>query len=222
MGEEYTREVTVLGSVPHLGPVLVYDDIEYLFKWTKANGVGDSVCEKSATLAYNGDSCLHVKTRVTSAAEEDVCLGYRLLFQRPGQRYRMECLFMPDAAASAKEIIFWITLDDGATVHHIRVKWDAANTKWIYQDTGGGYADFAGGSQNLNANQYHRFLVEWDENSHKITRFVCNGLELRDLSLDYYTAANVAAVSMRLDLGLTAGASPPGEIYFDDVLVMEI
>lgn len=222
MGKEYTREILVLGQVPHLGPVALYDDIEDYLKWIKANGVGDSVLEKSQTLVYNGDYGLHIKSRTTAAAEDDFVSGYRLLYQRPGRRYRFECLFVPDAIAAVKLIYFKLLISDGVLQHQVFVSMDRASGKWTYKSSGGGTADFPGGDQALVADSYHRVLFEWDESKKQITRLVCDGLELSGLELDYYTTASAAAVSMRVDVGLQAGASPPGEIYVDDVLVLEI
>lgn len=222
MGKEYEREITVQGSVPNLGPVLLFDDIEDLLKWVEAGTGGDSVFEKIATVAYNGSACLHMKSRTTNAAEDDEISGYRDTIMRPGKRYRMECLFRPDASAQSKLVFFRALLYDGTNSHNAQVRWDEVNTKWQYLNSVAGWTDVPGGSQDLVADQFHRFLLEWDLSSGKYIRFVCDGLEVDLSGVSFYVTADASATIMRLDVGMFAGAAPPGELYFDDVLVLEI
>lgn len=222
MGKEYAREITVMGSVPHLGPVLLYDDMESLFKWVKAGGAGDSVFEKSDTVAYNGTSSMHMKTRATDAAENDEIAGWRDTFLRPGKRYRVECLFMPDASGQSKFVLIEPKIWDGTTYHLLGVRWDEAGSKWQYRAAGPVWSDIPGGGQTLVADQFSRMLLEWDQNLKTYSRLVCQGLEIDMSGLGYSYVADGVPTLMRLDLGMTAGAAPPGEVYFDEVLVMEI
>lgn len=222
MGEESIRRIMVLGSVPSLGPVVLFDNIEDLLKWTKADGVGDSVLEKSQTLVYNGDQALHIKSRTTGAAENDEVYAQRELYQRPGQRYRFECFFAIDEDEQAKYVDFLIYVFDGTLQHVVSVRHDPVNHKWQYLNPGATLTDIPGGAQHLQRDTYHRLLLEWDAVSKEYIKFVCDALE-QDLSgTAYYSGSDPAAVRMLLKIGLTAGGTPPGELYFDDVLVMEI
>lgn len=222
MGKEYEREITVLGSVPNLGPVLLFDDMESLFKWTEAGTMGDSVFEKIATVAFNGSASLHMKTRTTGAAENDEISGYRMAFMRPGKRYRLECLFRPDAVAQSKYVYFEPKIWDGTNYHLLRVRWDEAGAKWQYTDAVPSWQDIPGGAQDLLADQFGRLLLEWDQEKKEYIRLISGGLEVDMSGLSYASSASGAAQALRLDIGMTAGATPPGEVYFDDVLVLEI
>lgn len=222
MGEEYSRQVMVMGSVPHLGPIMLFDNMEDYLKWGKANGAGDAVVEKSQTNVYNNDYALHVKTRPTGATEDDVCSGYRILYRRPGKRYRFECLFAPDSSAAAKLFFIKIIIQTGAVTYTIGVAWDEENTTWQYIDSNGNYTNITGGSQNLLADQYSRVMFEWDENAGTYGRFVAGGLELDLSSLSFQSSVAAQPESLRIDIGIVAGASPPGECYVDDVLLREI
>lgn len=222
MGKEYAREITVMGSVPHLGPVVLQDDMESLFKWTQAHGTGDSVFEKIDTVAYNGTSSMHMKSRTTNAAENDAIEGWRDSYLRPGKRYRLECLFMPDAGAQVKFILFEPKIWDGTTYHLLGVRFDGINSKWQYRATGPTWTDIPGGAQTLVADQFSRMLLDWDQNLKTYLRLVCGGLEIDMSELGYSFVADGVPTVLRLDLGMTAGAVPPGEVYFDDVLLMEI
>lgn len=222
MGEEYVRRIMVLGEVPSLGPVLLHDDMEDLLKWVEAGTGGDTVFEKIATVAYNGSASLHMKTRTTGATEGDETTGYRDTFRRPGKRYRLECLFRPDASAQSGYVLFSVAVFDGTTQHNPYIRWDEVNAKWQYRDGADSWADISDGDQNMVEDQFHRFLMEWDENSGKFIRFSCDGLEVDMSAISYYAPASAAEEVLRVDLGLMAGATPPGEVYFDECLIMEI
>lgn len=222
MGKEYEREMAVLGLVAHLGPVVLYDDMEDLLKWTEAGTGGDTVFEKITTVAYNGSACLHMKTRTTTATEGDGIYGRRDSFQRPGQRCRFECLFRPDAAAQNGLVYFQMVIYDGTNVHSLKMAWKGVLKKWQYNNAVNTMTDVPGGGQGLGLDEFHRFMMEWDENSGRYIRFVCDGLEVDMSELSFYKTADASGQGMHVDVGMLAGVSPPGEVYFDDILVMEI
>lgn len=222
MGEEDIRRIMILGSVPTLGPVMLSDNMEDLLKWTESGSGGDTVFEKCTTLAYNGSACLHMKTRTTNAVEGDVVIASRFSFQRPGKRYRFECLFKHVMDAATKELFFQIYVYDGTNYHNSILKYVVAGPKWQYYTTGGAYVDVPGGSQFLAEEGWHRFLVEVDNHLGEYIRFVCDGLEIPMSGLPYRKGASAQAVKMFVILEAMAGVSPPADAYFDDVLVMEI
>jgi len=222
MGSEYIRQIMVLGLVPSLGPVVLFDDIEDLFKWVEGGTGGDTVFEKIATVAYNGSACLHVKTRTTNAAANDNILATRSTFQRPGRRYRLDVLFRLEVLANCKMLTFRCRTYDGSNLHTVAIRYDPQNTKWQYMNLAGAETDIVGGSQNLVAAGFHRLLVEWDESKGEYTKFICDGLEIDMSGLAYSKSASAGAVRILLDLEIKAQSTTPPEAYFDDVLVMEI
>lgn len=222
MGEEYIRQILLLGYVPTLGPVVLYDDMEGLQKWTFELAAGDFVLEKSATVAYNGSASLHMKTRTTGAVAGDLVGGYRTSFQRPGKRYRVEFLMRIDVSASAAATWVQCSVCDGMNAHYIKFYLDEVNAKWQYLDSANNLVDLTGGTQDLVADQFHRVMFEFDEESGKYITFVCDGLEVDMTGISYRKAASASAVNMKIEFVVVAGATPPGELYIDDVLVMEM
>jgi len=222
MGEEFVRRIMVLGDVPSLGPVIVFDDMEFLLKWTKSGTGGDSLLEKSATVAYNKDASLHLKTRTTNGVEGDAEVASRVLYQRSGKRYAFECIWMPDAAAGAKETIFEADIYDGALLHQVALKYDKVNDKWLYFAAGPAFTDVPGGAQSLQTGTWHRLRFEFDEASGLMRKMESDALLVDMSTLSYYSTASVVAVRLHCKITVVAGATPPGEVYVDDVLVMEI
>jgi len=222
MGEEYIRRIMVLGSVPSLGPVILFDDIEGLLKWV-ASGTGTGyVVEKLTTAAYNGSACLHVKTRTVGASADDIVVATRSFFRRPGLRYRVESLFEILVNSNCKLCDFEVYLYDGTARHAPGVRYDVVNQKWQYRTGIATYTDVPGGSQNLEGADWHRVLFEFDEARGVLTRLICDGLELSGLNLGYYRSSAVGGVYCLLNLSIGSVSTTPPEAYFDDVLVMEI
>lgn len=221
MGQEYIRRELILGSVPNLGPVILSDDMEGLFKWTGTGNVGFTA-EKSTTVAYNGSASMHLKTRVAGAAANDWVNALRDVCHRPGMRYSFECLFQLGVTGDTKEIIFSIGMRNGTVKHVVRLCYDSQNDKWCYWNSAGAYADIPGGSQDLFGGSWHRLLFDFDENKGQYLRMICDGLEISLIGLAYQVAADANPVWGYCEVWLVAQAATPPELWIDDVLVMEI
>lgn len=222
MGREFIRQIMVLGSVPTLGPVILFDDMEDLFKWGDWGTGGDFVNEKQGVIAYNGSNAGHVKTRTTGAQATDAQESRRAIFQRTGKRYMAECLWIPDAAAQMELFRFGFLIYDGVVLHEVHVAYSMAGEFWLYLASGGTEAFIPGSTQALQDGVWHRLLIEIDQNKGYLIRLVSDGLDLLGLELPYQKQGNNTPTQAWIKIGLKAGATPPGEIYYDDVLVMEI
>lgn len=222
MGKEYIRQIMILGSVPSLGPVMLFDDMEDLFKWVETGTAGDTVFEKIATVAYNGSASLHMKSRTTFAAALDTITGSRLLFQRPGKRNRLELLFRIEVNADCKWLSLGCSTKDGTNLNIARLRYDVANTKWLYLNSASGYTDVPGGSQGLLQAGWHRVLLEWDEANAKYKRMVCDALEVDMSAIAIPQSADATPQNMQVNITLTTIGAAATEGYFDDVLVLEI
>lgn len=222
MGKEYVREMAVVGSVPSLGPVIVFDDMEDLLKWAQVGDLGDDVFEKSAAVAFNGSASLHMKTRTTASAEDDETSGQRILFERPGKRYRLECIFQSVNNPNTKSIWFKVELCDGALRHRIQLLWTVVGNEWKLRNTGNTFTTIVSANQLLLDTGWHRVVLEFDQAKKEYLRMICDDME-KDLSgTGYYTGAEVAEKWLDVQVGVIAGALGPAEGYFDDVLLLEI
>jgi hypothetical protein len=222
VGQEYIRQITVLGSVPSMGPVILYDDFESLLKFTMNGGTGDSTFALDAAVAYNGDHSLHMKTRATAAAENDWIECQRLSFQRPGRRYSFEVTWNYSTVLANKEILFQLFIADGAMAHACTLKYLPNSSKWQYLNSAGAYSDVPGGSQLLYAGGWHRLMFSLNEDSGKMIKVVSDGLEIDLSDLSYYQNAAVTGVYASAMVRAIAHTSPPAEVWIDEVLLMEI
>jgi len=222
MGEEYIRRVMVLGEVPSLGPVIVFDDIEDLLKWAKGEGVGDSVFEKDITYAYNGSACLHMKTRTTDAAALDQIDAHRFVAERPGRRYRYEIFWRFPDRAKTLEVWFDSEIVGAGNIYRAGVQYLPNANVWAYQDAGGTFVQVPGSAQKLEPLGWHRLTFEFDLSKEKYIKMVSDGLEIDMKDLALYSVSSDLGHYMKVFVRLVTSGAAAAEMYFDDVLVMEI
>lgn len=222
MGKEYVRNITVIGEVPSLGPLILFDDMEGLFKWGKTGTGADYTVEKDATVAYNGLACLHLATRASNPAEDDVVAAHRYLYPRPGKRYRIELLFQYENSTFCKLLEFDFSIQDGTYLHNIFIRYDPVNAKWQYKSAAGAWVDVVDGAQGLLQAGWHRLVFEFDQNAKEFKSLVCDAKEMDLSGIRYQVAGNGADQYAKLDFKVVAGSTTPPEVYIDDVLIMEI
>lgn len=222
MGKEYLRDITVIGLVPSLGPVILFDDMEDLFKWSESDGVGDFVFEKDSAVAFNGSASLHMITRTAGAAPADVVTAWRRFYQRPGKRYRVELLWNLAANARCNLVTFKVSIMDGSAEHRAAVFYDSQNLKWLYMDSGSVPRDVVDGAQNLCEGAWHRLMFEIDEVKGEYLRMVSDGLEIDLGGTAYYNPSNGAVIKGSVLFSIKSQSTAPPEINIDDVLIMEV
>lgn len=221
MGEEYRRQVVVLGSVPALGPVALYDNLEGTFKWIAGGTAGDGVVERLAGAAFNDSYGLHCKSRVTSAAAGDTVFGLRYFPPRSSLKYRLDALFELVDSTKFSFLDFLIYLDDGVNFWKAGLYYDAFNNLWKYFNSAGGWSEISGGAQTLITAAWNRIELELDTRTGKYVSMACNGLVVDLTALSMQTGATSGAAQGWVSIdGATVGAAAC-EFYVDDVLILE-
>lgn len=212
----------VLGEVPSLGPVLLFDNIEDLFKWVESGSGGDSVFEKITTVAYNGSACLHMKTRTTNAAADDTVAATRKLYQRPGKRYRIELIFRYEVMANTRGFKVGFSIYDGTNKHDGYVVFNAVTERWYYYNSAGVETELTGFAYTPVQAGWHRFVLDIDVASGKYIQAIVDSREYDMSTLSFKVAAQAGGSTFDVFFELTAEDTTPPEAYYDDVLVMEI
>lgn len=222
MGEEYKRDISIVGMIPTLGPIVLFDDMEGLLKWDKdGTGTGYDVT-KDDTVAYYGNSCLKMVTRAATPGVNDQVQAKRRLYQMPPGRYRVEMIFMcPDWSKVGKIEVYsqaWTAVGTWVAA----MQYDGSTNKWMYNDSGGEFAEVPGGSQNLKcANAWHRMAFEYDRIKGEYIRLTSDSLEIDLRGVGMYTDGGAAEEHRIWIIGYTAIAAQ-ATLYLDNVLVKTI
>jgi hypothetical protein len=222
MGMEYIRQIMVLGQVPSLGPVILFDDMEGVLKWTAGGSGAGYAVTRDGTIAYNGSYSLKCVSRVAGAVEGDVVSCYRYIYPRPGERYKLECLFNHVSDADTKMLRFSVAIDDLAYLWYAEIRYDAINHKLQYLTLAGAWVDVVGGSVNLYATGWHRFSFSFNKASGKYISVTLDGKDISLEGIDMYSTGSGAVYYGQVTIEGTAGASCPANYYIEDILIMEI
>lgn len=222
MGKEYTREIVVLGEVPTLGPVAMFDNFEGVFKWAITGNLGDFAGTKETTVVYNENASMKLTTRVTNPAINDWVAAERLLFQRPGKRYAIEAIWRPESQQIVGWVIFRFDIHDGAYRHRGGIICDVEGGRWYYIREDDAAIELPNSPRQPAAGAWHRLRLEFDESTGDYIRLVADGQEVDMSALGYRHYSSISPVKFELHLEIDNVTANPAVVYYDDFLVMEI
>lgn len=222
MGKEYVRQIMVLGEVPTMGPVVLYDNMEDVFKWTITGNTGDFAGTKDTATMYNGGASMKLLTRVTDAAADDYVQALRTSFQRPGQRYAIECIWRPESATLISWVTFEFNILDGAYRHQGAIICDVEGGRWYYRRSDGGEVELTDLTTGMAHQAWHRLRLEFDESLGKYIKVIADGKEVDMSALAYQKVGNISPVKFEWFVKVVTVTTIAAEVYVDDVLIMEI
>lgn len=222
MSREYTRLISVVGNVPAHGPIVLYDDFEHLLKWTKYLGEGDSVFELDPSFSFSKNQSLHIKTRTTDAAENDI-IGARLLsYIPPSKRLNLSTHFSCPDYTLIKLLQFWFILFDGTNKHHSLLQLKTATPIWQYRDSIGTAIDVPDSGLLPFDNAWHRIQLLADLNTHKYIHMILDN-NLFDLSaLTYQHETDPKLTHLEVEIQIRNTGAAPCELHIDDFLLHEL
>lgn len=221
MGDEYKREIVVMGSVPALGPVDLYDDMEGVFKWTGDGDGADWTAEKLTTDAFNGSACLHLKTRTTTPTAADGVTATRSFYQRPGKRYRLEMIWKHGSLATSDWVRFTFQVNDGVDEHIGGLICGVNVERWYYINSVGGTTELSGAPVVPEALMWHRMAYTFDENTGLYGKLTADGQEVDMSAIQYFKTGVVVPTKGLVIVGISAVGTTPPNMYVDDLLVLE-
>lgn len=221
MGQEYKREIVVLGQVPSMGPVILFDDLEGIFKWIGYGTGADYVVERSQVNVFNGSYNLHLKTRTTGAAVGDSVQAWRTCSFRRSKKMRLELIWYTmdmDNVAYLTLDVFWL---DGATSHRGSVRFDRANGIWQYLNSVGGWSNIVGSGQVLGGAAFVWTSIEIDFAKNEYVELRCASVRVDMAGLGIYQVASALGEKVTAQILFEDALIGATDMYFDDVLVME-
>jgi len=222
MGKPYVRQVEVVGLVEQLGTVILFDDMEDLFKWIGYGTGTDYVVEKSTTVAFNGSASLHMRTRATTPAPGDYVAADRRIGVPYGKKVKFECRWRVDVVADLDNIRFVLRWFDGAKAHVALIRWQGPEEKWQYYGDDGAMHDIPGGVQSLLQGSFHRiaYTVDFTKNEYGI--FQCDDLLVDLKGTKFRVDPYVIDSNFQIEIAIVDETGNRPEAYIDDVFVKEM
>jgi len=221
MGKAYVRQVEVIGLVERLGRVLLFDDLEDLFKFVGSGTGIDWVVEKNTTVAFNGSASLRMKTKATTPTAGDYVEAWRRAPTPYGKKLSLECLFRFETLTNEDYIQFTLSWSSEVGLIRARVRYDPIEKKWIYEAEDGTYKDVPNGAQRLYHKTFHRLRVLADFDKREYVSLQCNDLLIDMTGIKLRYSAGVFDSRMGVVFATAAETSAQAEAYIDDILVKE-
>jgi len=222
MGRPYIREIVVVGNIPSLGDIILFDDFEDLFKWSGTGTGTDWLVEKNTATAFNKSASLHIKTKATTPAAGDYVTAYRYIYLPPPLKLSLECFwyYVSDTLVDffAIELIF----QDGSYRTHGKVRFHPPESKWQYRDDTPAYVDIPGGSQKLNEGAWHRVALKLNFKDKIYSHLKSDDLEIDLSALKMQSVSDTTAKQLYVAVSVSAETNARAECYIDDLLIREI
>jgi len=221
MGKPYIRQVEVIGLVEKLGTVILFDDLEDLFKWRGAGTGTDWVVEKSTTIAYDGNASLHLQTKATTPTAGDAVTADRFTFVPYGRKISLECLFRFETLTNEDVVSFELYWYDGTALHLAALQYLPPEMKWQYFASDGTWKDIPGGDQNLGQAKFHRVKMIVDFEHNKYVSLQCDDKVMDISDLSFQVTPSTVRGTFKALFKVTAETAARAEAYFDNIFVKE-
>lgn len=221
MGQEYIRNVSLLGLIDFGPTILLNDDFEGNLGWSSEGDAGSTVTLDTSNM-FRGSKCLKVLTDSVLPANEAVAQHHCLL--RPLSRISINISFKPFSDSSSDwHFKLKFIRYDGTTLHRFAVNYKSSVPAWRYTDSGNNDVEIASLSE-LSLDTWHSLQLSLDLVNDKYVSLIIDN-EIFDMSgIAGYTPASAAdrlcLLDLIMDKDATAGAEESG-MFVDDVSVIK-
>ncbi len=221
MSKEYTRRLSILGSIPRHGPIVFFDDFEDLLKWVFTATGADFIAELYTNLALYGNQSLHLKTRTTGTADGDSVIADVFISMHDSQTLKLTAPFRITSLTDLEFIGIQFSLFDGTNENRAGIFYYGNTPDLRYWDATGNRVPITGSGQTLRADIWHTFHLLVDMSSGS---YISAGVNQNIFSLagvPFLESADATNSSLKVSLRIEAAGATPAEAYFDEFLITE-
>ena len=221
MSRDYFGNLPVVAGMAFSRDVLLLDDCEGAFTWQTAGTGGDDVHEYLAAAAFAGTAGLHLKTRTTSAAENDSLLAQKWLgYPETGLLVARAKIASPSWAA-VKTINFIAVHGNGARNYNGQLQYTPATGVVAYANAAGAATAIAALAHQELDYQFTTWELVIDCRAHQYLAVAINGLRASLAGVDLWDSAAAAQRYAGLGLGVTTSGAVSAELYASHLYVGE-
>lgn len=218
MGQEDVRRVTVVGEVPVQGAIVLFDDLEGLFKWGTA-GAGDGAATKVTTKAFRGSASMKLTTDSgTPAAAQSVNASLNT-FILPPQVYEVSCVFQIDDTSVATEFEILVYVNTGSELYKWGVRWDGVNGQLDARTANGSWTAIAGSDTTLADDSWHFLSYSFDFLNKKYVDAILNRDKFDISALGYTPDVDANPQTVSVFPFLRTSDAQQLTAHVDDILI---
>lgn len=222
MGKEYTRSLTTLGSVPFSGQIILAEDFANLHQWSKVGGIGDAIFELDPSVSLTGQHSLHMKTRVSGAANYDEIAATHFSYLLPSKLLRFFTTFRIPDKTKVKSFDLTYQWYDDTDLHSAILQFFPQVPEWLFTDSAATPTLIPGSGVDLAQEAWHQVNLQLNFNSDRYVSLAIDHLlfDLSSNALRVVTDGNPSRILHTLNL--ISDTTGPAEIYLNNVLISEL
>jgi hypothetical protein len=211
----------IVAGMGFMRGIMLLDDCEGTFTYTVAGTGGDDVHEYLAAAAWQGAYGLHLKTRVTGAAADDVLMVTKQMDYPASGLLVARARLAPVAVAAIKEIGLRLVIDDGTTIHQAIFSLFPATSLTKYLNAAGTYTEITPMAMTYLGSQWYTTELAIDCLAKTYRHGRTNGLTADLSSAALYSPGASSSRGVQLTLAVVAAGAAAAEIYADNLYVGE-
>lgn len=162
MGKEYTRAISVSGSLPISGQVLYHNDFENHVDLVEAGSGGDTIFELDPNLSFSGAQSLHLSTRVTGITGDDFNSATLLTPLPVSKQPTLDFRFRSDDFNKMDFFVFSMIMYDGVSLVEAGLKWSQATNELGIIGAGGVIVPLVTLGAVPKSDMFHHFQLSFD------------------------------------------------------------
>lgn len=224
MSQDYTRIVSVRGSIPVADDIIFCDDVEGQLNWSGSGTGTDWVVDKygAVNAVMRGSYGVRMQTKATTPAVGDIVTAVRNVFLTPHRQALLSACFRLPTVSTIEyfevRAIYW----DGTYQYELSLRYDRAAGIWKQYISGTYQYNIAGSSQVFHPDAWNRIevAVDFANYNRNLRGLVCNQVNLPDINYNVLAAYDSAAPHLTVSFALKSSAASQQTMYLDDIVVL--
>jgi hypothetical protein len=199
--------------------VMLFDDFEGRFRWTKSGTGGDDVLDEFNNASFAGEKGMRIQTRATNPAEDDYTTAEAdcCLTEASNCYARARVHFV--SPTTGKDCYIVVDWSDGTRNYKAGLKLDDDASKIYYWNSSGAWEEITGVTYDVNDDAFQWMQVALDLANKKYLGVKC-GQEAESLaSIDVQNVGAETERYMHIQITITADGAAQASLYVDCVYV---
>lgn len=178
MSQEYTRQLSIIGNIPHLGPILYFNDFSGNLILS-STGTGSETMKRDISTFLSPPASLSLGTQPSTPLTDDQAAVSAKIRILPTKQIFFHTIWIHDNGNNSGLWEFHIQLDDNTNLHQAAVRFILASNKWVYLNVNNTWTDIPSGAQAISSSTWRHLSLGVDFN---LNRYLF--LESANLKLD--------------------------------------
>ena len=213
MGKEYTRNISINSFIPDLGNLLFLADLTQNNPLSKYGTLGDFTFSRHLSTNFNGPPTLKMKTRITSAAENDNIGCEKKIFSKTFNKLKFTTIFLLNDKSKVKKILWETQFCDGSNLYIPQIEMLLATPIFKYLDLEGNSINIPDSAINVSSKYWSFTELIINPTNHSYISFQFNG-KLFDLSnIPFFLESEDDTHTVLPRLTVTASSASPIEAF---------